>query len=125
MYLLDTNMFLEILLDQERKEECKNFLNDNLGDLNVSDFSLHSIGVVLYRYQKDEIFQSFIKDILPKVDVVNLPIDAYSFVEDARKIHKLDFDDSYQYGLAHFYDLVLVSMDQDFRKIDDPKILLF
>jgi hypothetical protein len=97
-------MFLEILLDQERKEECKNFLNDNLGDLNVSDFSLHSIGVVLYRYQKDEIFQSFIKDILPKVDVVNLPIDAYSFVEDARKIHKLDFDDSYQYGLAHFYD---------------------
>jgi predicted nucleic acid-binding protein len=55
----------------------------------------------------------------------SLPIDAYSFVEEARKIHKLDFDDSYQYGLARFYDLVLVSMDQDFRKIDDPKILLF
>jgi len=26
MYLLDTNIFLEILLDQEKSSECKEFL---------------------------------------------------------------------------------------------------
>ncbi len=45
MYLIATNIFLEILLKQKRKEKCKKFLNANLGQLHISDFSLHSIGL--------------------------------------------------------------------------------
>ena len=49
MYLIDTNVFPEVLLAQEKRELCKNFLNANIGSLYISDFSLHSIGVILFR----------------------------------------------------------------------------
>lgn len=45
MFLVDTNIFLEILLGQDKKEDCKKFLNNNIENLNITDFSLHSIGV--------------------------------------------------------------------------------
>lgn len=43
MFLIDTNIFLEILLAQNKKEICKDFLNFNIGKLYITDFSLHSI----------------------------------------------------------------------------------
>jgi predicted nucleic acid-binding protein len=47
MYLLDTNILLEILLQQEKSSECEHFMNNNLGAIAISDFTLHSIGVIL------------------------------------------------------------------------------
>jgi len=52
----DTNIFLEILLGQDKKEECKKFLEDNVGDFAITDFTLHSIGVILFRYGKGKTF---------------------------------------------------------------------
>jgi len=45
MYLVDTNIFLEIFLKQEKSNECKDFLNQNIQHLMVTDFTLHSIGI--------------------------------------------------------------------------------
>ncbi len=45
MFLLDTNVFLEILLDQEKKEERKKFLNDNIEGLNAGDFRILFAGI--------------------------------------------------------------------------------
>jgi predicted nucleic acid-binding protein len=50
MFLVDTNIFLEILLTQDKKAICKKFLDKNIGNLHITDFSLHSIGVILFRY---------------------------------------------------------------------------
>ena len=33
MFLVDTNIFLEILLEQDKKESCKKFLINNIGNL--------------------------------------------------------------------------------------------
>jgi hypothetical protein len=49
MFLADTNIFLEILLAGDKAETCKNFLSQNLGKIHISDFSLHSVGVILFR----------------------------------------------------------------------------
>lgn len=49
MYLLDTNILLEILLDQTNNEKCKQFITANEGSLNISDFSLFSLAIVLFR----------------------------------------------------------------------------
>ncbi len=65
MFLIDTNIFLEILLGQDKKEICNNFLNDHIDDLAISDFSLHSIGVILFKYRKQDVFLKFISDVLP------------------------------------------------------------
>ena len=72
MFLVDTNVFLEILLGQEKKETCKQFLDNNIGNLNISDFSLHSIGVILFRYNKEDVFQRFIQDVMPQVRLLSL-----------------------------------------------------
>ena len=95
MYLIDTNIFLEILLKQRKEKDCKKFLNDNIGYLNMSDFSLHSIGVILFKYEKENIFEKFIQDVLPNVNLLSLPADLYSKVVSVKRNFGLDFDDSY------------------------------
>ena len=55
-FLVDTNVFLEILLNRAKKESCKRFLEKNIGELSITDFSLHSIGLILFRYHKKDLF---------------------------------------------------------------------
>jgi len=35
----------------------------------------------------------------------------------------LDFDDAYQYNMAKYYGLKVVTMDRDFQKIKDIEIV--
>lgn len=52
-YLVDTNIWLEVLLDQEKSEVASNFLeNINSDLLAISDFSLHSILLILAKFKK-------------------------------------------------------------------------
>lgn len=106
-----------------KKEECKSFLARNAGNIHLTDFSLHSIGVICFRYGKEKLFQKFLKDVLPFVDLITLPLDQYYEVIKNRKKHNLDFDDSYQYTAAGHYDLKIVTMDKDFKKVDDIEVL--
>jgi len=119
MFLIDTNIFLEILLSQNKKEDCKSFLENNIGKLNITDFTLHSIGVILFRYGKDDVFQKFIEDILPHVKVLSLQTEFYKEISVYRKNFNLDFDDVYQYAVCKCYNLQLVTMDKDFERVKD------
>ena len=123
MFLVDTNVFLEILLRQAKRESCKKFLDDNIGNLNITDFSLHSIGVILLRYDKEDIFQKFVEDVIPNVKLLSLPIKLYGEVINASRSLNLDFDDAYQYSTAKYYGLRVTTMDKDFEMIRDVEIL--
>jgi predicted nucleic acid-binding protein len=123
MFLVDTNVFLEILLRQDKKESCKKFLDNNIGNLNFTDFSLHSIGVILFRYGKEDIFQKFVEDVMPNVKLLSLPMKLYREIVDVRKSLNLDFDDAYQYSTAKYYGLRVATMDKDFERIRDVEIL--
>ena len=123
MYLLDTNIFLEILLGQEKSGVCKEFLNNNHDKIFISDFSLHSIGVILFRYKKKEIFNKFIQDIISEIKVLNLPSSEYKIFSKNSTSYTLDFDDFYQYSVAKYYDLEIVTMDSDFEQIKDIKVV--
>lgn len=115
-FLVDTNVFLEILLRRSRKESCKRFLDENIGSLNISDFSPHSIGVILFRYKKQDLFHEFIKDVMPKVDLLALPVVGYPDLLDANRDQRLDFDDAYQYCVAEHYGLKIATLDRDFER---------
>jgi uncharacterized protein len=118
-FLIDTNVFLEILLSRSKKENCKKFLDENIGDLNITDFSLHSIGVILFRYKKKELFHEFIKDVIPKVNLLSLPVGGYPDLLDANRDQGLDFDDAYQYCVAKYYGLQIATLDRDFERSKD------
>ena len=117
MLLIDTNVFLEILLTQEKREVCKEFLDKNIGNLHISDFSLHSIGVILFRNNKEVIFRKFLNDLIPRVNIVGLSKESYKDLPDMKSRFELDFDDAYQYKVANDYNLEIVTMDRDFEKV--------
>lgn len=117
MRLLDTNIFLEILLGQSRAADCRGFIEDHLGDVCISQFSLHSIGVILFRLNRPDVFRRFIADVLPVVDLVGLDADRYQEVLKFREIGGFDFDDAYQCAVAAAHGLTLVTMDQDFARL--------
>ena len=121
MYLIDTNILLEVLLAQEKSKECKSFLNTNANELHLTDFSLHSIGVILFRYNKKEVFRVFYNDISPIISIVTLK--EYDYVLDSSSKFGLDFDDSYQYSVAKENGLTIVTMDKDFSAVNDLDIL--
>jgi predicted nucleic acid-binding protein len=116
-YLIDTNVFLEILLNQEKKEECKIYLTNKFGNISISDFSLHSIGVILFRHKKFTIYNSFIEDVLPKIKVEALSKTNYNKVEKIAMQYNLDFDDAYQVAVAESNNLIISTMDKDFNKV--------
>ncbi len=46
--LVDTNIFLKVLLEQAREDEARNFLSKaDVYEFFISDFALHSIGLIL------------------------------------------------------------------------------
>ena len=122
-YLADTNIFLEILLDQEKRASCEKFLQDNIGKISLSDFSLHSIGVILFRAGKEDVFADFTGDILPLINILSLPGELVAKTVRAGKDFNFDFDDAYQYCLAEHYGLRIVTMDKDFNRLDPADVM--
>lgn len=119
MILADTNIFLEILLDQNGKEKCKKFLSKNLGNIVISDFSLHSIGVILFKKGYQHLFNQFINDIFPKIQFVTLTAKYYGNIAIVAKATGLDFDDSYQFCLSNENGFEIATMDKDFTKVSN------
>ena len=118
-YLIDTNVFLEILLDQEKKEICKIYLKNKFGNMAISDFSLHSIGVILFRINRYELYNSFINDVIPQIEVLSLKKNNYFQISNISKQFNLDFDDAYQVAVAGNHSLKIATMDKDFEKVKE------
>jgi len=123
MYLLDTNILLEILLNQRKAEKCKEFIDHNIDEVVISDFTLHSIGVILLRYEKEEAFNIFIRDIVPTFKILSLPLNLYPTIYELKRNYELDFDDAYNFKISEFFNLILVTMDNDFSIIKDADVL--
>jgi uncharacterized protein len=125
MYLIDTNIFLEILLSQKQKDICKEFLVSNIEQIYISDFSLHSIGVILFRNNKEAVFNKFFEDIIQKIKILTLSEELYSDLGEVKEKFGLDFDDAYQFKTAEEYGLSIVTQDKDFEKVTDKIEITF
>ena len=117
--LIDTNIFLEILLEQRRAEEAKDLLRKvDQHDFFISDFALHSVGLLLLRQRKPEVFRSFLSDMISNAGIIQLGLTPLEMEEviQASGNFRLDFDDAYQYAVAERYGLAIVSFDSDFDR---------
>ena len=124
-HLIDTNVFLEILLNDSKSAICSSFISNHRGELYLSDFSINSIGVVTNRLGKITQFEIFLRDILPHVHIARLAEFSYADLVIVIKASGLDFDDAYQLIAAKEYDLTLVTLDKDFRKVEKEYPVLF
>ncbi len=86
----------------------------------ISDFSLHSIGIILFHQKRYKEFNEFIQDMIldAGVSVVRLSPDAMKDLITITRTFKLDFDDADQYKAAQQYDLDIVSFDADFDRTE-------
>lgn len=118
MFLLDTNIWLELLLDQEKAEAVRRFLQTTEARLlTITEFSLYSIGIILLRLGKDTVFEDFLSDLEDSgVGRVRLDMQGLKQILIVRRQFRLDFDDAYQYAAAEKYDLTIVSFDSDFDR---------
>jgi len=120
-YLLDTNIWLERMLGQERATDVAELLTRVPADrLGMTDFTLHSIGVILNRLKQRPTYVSFVQDVLLDglVQLLTVPPDAMAELIDAAEKFGLDFDDAYQYIAARRHDLTIISLDGDFDRTD-------
>lgn len=121
MYLVDTNVFLEGFLEQQKVEEVRSFFQrTDLKRIFITDISFHSIGIILFKFKKSNLFISFLDDMVINggINIVSLLPDELKELEKLAQDFKLDFEDSYQYLAAKKYNLQLISFDSDFDRTE-------
>lgn len=127
MYLIDTNIFLEVMLSRERSEECKELLRVlKEGKLKgiVTDFTVHSIIVLLDKFKKLDALKLFLQSLTA---YKGLYIYTTSLKEEIRAVELaeetgLDMDDAIQYNTALSINAeAIVSFDKHFDDLRIPR----
>jgi len=126
VYLLDTNIFLELLLKQDESASVQALLsNKDPADLHISDLAFHSIGIILYQKHSAHLFSLFVQDLFGEggITILGLGSEDMQRLEQVAAAFQLDFDDAYQYVVAEKFDLMLISFDTDFDRTDRNRII--
>ena len=127
MFLVDTNIFLEVLLAQHRKEECEEFLSQlrdgkKMGLL--TDFSVHSIIVTMSAASRLAELRTFLESLAgyKGLHVYNTSIiDEVKAIENALE-NKLDMDDAIQCAVAIAANAeAIISFDKHFSNLSIPR----
>jgi predicted nucleic acid-binding protein len=122
-YLLDSNVWLDVITQGAHCQETSEMLKAAVpGSLATSDFSVHTVGLVLSR-RDPEPFRRFLAD-LARHHVFTLhlaPPDLYN-VLDKMMQYVLDFDDAFQYIIAERNELRIVSFDSDFDRTPQGRL---
>ncbi len=120
MYLVDANIFLEVLLSRARKEECKKLLRslrDGKSRGIVTDFTIHSIIVIMDGLNRLNELKRFLSSLIAYKGLHIYPttlMDEIKATEIAAK-ERLDMDDAIQYSSALSANVdAIVSFDKDF-----------
>lgn len=125
MYLFDTNIFFELLYNRAHCQSvisCMELCPD--GSIFMSDFSYHSLGLILFNSKKKEIFANFYHDIISsgKVHIISLsPVHTRKLIENSDQFN-LDFDDAYQLTISMTAGLTLISYDSDFDAVPNGRV---
>ena len=128
MYLIDTNIFLEVLLAREKKEECLSLLRkieDNEVKASTTSFTIHSIEVIMANLGKVNELGIFLGNI---EELKGLSIYYTTIAEERESLEimeqaGLDFDDALQTYVAKKLGAEMVSFDKHFDKVKGLKRL--
>lgn len=124
--LIDTNIFLEWLLGQQRADECIALLDKvRVGEMRafVTDFALHSIAVILERGGKRGELPSLMSSLasFEGMSILSASLEEYPAIAQQAIDMDLDFDDAYHVYFAKRQDIPLISFDRHFDGIAQRK----
>jgi predicted nucleic acid-binding protein len=130
MHLIDTNIFLELLLNQEKKEIAKNILTRlEKGEIEavISGFALHSIEFILCIKKKNDALKEFLQALrdFPNISVYHTTLEEDLEIIDIMEQTNFDFDDANQYYIAKKFEAEIITFDNDFKVIEDLTVHIF
>ena len=124
MLLIDTNVFLELMLGQERADECEKFLNKvSKGEIEgvITKFTVHAVEALL---NHPDLILAFLRNVQNSLGLIVYE----TSLEDEMAVSmlmdkvKLDFDDALQYYVAKKLGVdAIVSYDKRFDATDIPR----
>ena len=128
MYLIDTNIFLEVLLARARKEASKELLRslrDGREKGMVTDFTIHSIIVIMDGLKRLKELRTFLSSLTA---YKGLSVYHTNIADEIRAIEltgeiSLDMDDAIQYASALSTNAeAIVSFDKHFNGLKIPRM---
>ncbi len=124
MYLIDANVFLELLYKRQRWKESYRFLEMvRSGEVKgyVLQFAIHGISAIL---AKPELVEAFLAEISTWRGLEVIKSGLEEEMEAARTAAGvgLDFDDGLHYYYAKRLGVAIVSFDKDFDKTDVKRL---
>jgi predicted nucleic acid-binding protein len=130
IYFIDTSIFLEVELGQEKKNEAKALLNKILkGEVKVvtTDFNIDAVALVMQRYKaKPSDIRKFFMNmmIFDGLTIYEVNLIDRILATKLMENHKLRFDDALNFFVMKSLGLnEIISFDTDFDKLPGIKRL--
>ncbi|MBI4258221.1 MAG: type II toxin-antitoxin system VapC family toxin [Thaumarchaeota archaeon] len=127
MHLIDTNIFLEVLLSQERSSECKSLLSAvKSGRIQaaVTDFSIYSIMISMANFKKTEELKIFLSSLsgYRGLQIYRCTASDMITATEITTRTKLDIDDAIQYSSARAMSArSIISFDRHLDGLEAPR----
>jgi len=127
MFLIDTNVFLEVMLARGKRTACIDLLESVKSGrerATVTDFTIYSIMLILESQQKLRELDRFLRSLSA---YKGLTIHAASLADKIQAVElvdsgEFDIDDAVQYASARAVKAkAIVSLDRDFDGHDIPR----
>ncbi len=118
IYLVDSNVWLELILGQSQSTVAADFFaRTPIQKLAITDYAVHSILLRLLRGKQFNAARDFAADVAKpnRVQIVSHTPERLTAVLRHVETLKLDFDDAYQYEAAELLDATIVTFDADFN----------
>ena len=126
--LIDTNIFLEVQLNQSKADQAKQLLRlfqTGVVQGYVTDYTVDSIVLLMEHYKKPpEIIRVFLSSLLGYSGLEIYTLSLYDRIAATKHMEefKLDYDDACQLQAMHVLKIEnIVSFDRDFDKIKQIK----
>jgi predicted nucleic acid-binding protein len=123
--LIDTNVFVEILLGRGRAKECKELLDRisrGEADGAVTHFAIHAIEAIMGRNKLD--ISPFLRTVEQSAGLIVYDTSVSDEVAACILMREIgrDFDDALQYYVAKKLGVDgIVTFDKDFEDLDIPR----
>ena len=125
-YLIDTNIFLEVFLGQEKSTECRRLLeqvSDGKIECTVTKFTVHAIEGLLT--EDLDLIRQFTNnlDSSTGLEIIDTSLKEEREIASNARDFDLDFDDSMQLSVARKEGIeTIISLDSDFDKTSIERI---
>ena len=127
LYLIDTNIFLEVLLKRQHSPFCKDFLRKIAsGQITglFTSFSLHTIEIHMINAGLFKELNLFLESLLEYAGlrIYHTSVNDEIGILKAMESEGLTFDDATQFYVAKKFAAPIVSLDSDFDKTSIKRI---